>query len=155
VQPVLAPPGLSGPRRIAAAAVAVAAAVVLLVVSSRPDARAPVARHAAPPTVRHTASPAARQAEPPPVARLGGKALQSARCAQWRGAPARQRDAVVATLAAVVGGSTPYGPASTLPASVAHDLFDRTCARRYARGFLLYELYTRAAAFSKTPQRRL
>jgi hypothetical protein len=89
-------------------------------------------------------------------AKIGGKALQSARCRQWVGATVRQKDRVVATLAAVVGGPTPYGPATTLPATAARDLFDRTCARRYARGFLLYELYTRAAAFSRTtPQRRL
>lgn len=37
----------------------------------------------------------------------------------------------------------------------AHELFDRACSRYYARGFLLYEMYTRAAAFHETPQRAL
>jgi hypothetical protein len=75
--------------------------------------------------------------------------LQSARCRQWRRASRHERDAAVATLAALVGGPTPYGPGSTLPADDAHRLFDRACARHYARGFLLYELYTRAAAFHR------
>jgi len=151
VQPVRAPARLGRGGRIAAAAVAVAAvaaALVLAAVTSGPGARPP-ARHAG-----LAAAPAQRVA-PAAVAKIGGKALQSARCPQWRGATAREKDRVVATLAHVVGGSTPYGRATTLPAAVAHDLFDRACARTYARGFLLYELYTRAAAFSNTPQRRL
>ena len=129
------------PMRIAAAApaVAVAAALALVLVPSGPDAKAPLARRPG----------------PPGVATIGGKALQSARCRHWQGATAREKDAVVATLAYVVGGMTPYGPASTLPPTAAHGLFDRACTRPYARGFLLYELYTRAAAFYRTPQRRL
>jgi hypothetical protein len=92
---------------------------------------------------------------PPGVTLIGGEKLQSARCRQWRGASEAEKAAVVQTLKAVVGGPTPYGPASTLPAPYAHALFDRTCARFYARGFLLYELYTRAAAFYATPRRDL
>jgi len=143
VQPVRAAARLSGRARIAAAVAvaALAAALVVTVVAPGGDARAPVA--------------GARHVTVAPVTRIGGKALQSARCRHWRAATARRRDAVVATLADVVGGPTPYGRASTLPADVARRLFDRTCSRPYARGFLLYELYTRAAAFYKTPQRKL
>jgi hypothetical protein len=143
-------PRLGGRRRIAAAAAAaaVAAAVVLALAVSRPDSRAPVHSQAARPAP-------ARHVGPPGVATLGGKALQSARCAQWGAASTAEKNAVVATLAHVVGGPTPYGPASTLPAAEAHKLFDRACTRSYARGFLLYELYTRAAAFYETPQRNL
>ena len=82
------------------------------------------------------------------VALIGGKALQSARCRQWKRAPARERAAIVSTLQVVVGGPTPYGPASSLPPGEATALFDRACSRTYARSFLLYELYTRASAFS-------
>jgi len=89
------------------------------------------------------------------VATIGGEKLQSARCRQWAGATDAEKAAVLKTLAAVVGGPTPYGPASTLPAPYAHRLFDRTCRRFYARGFLLYEVYTRAAAFYATPRRDL
>jgi hypothetical protein len=144
VQPVRAAARLSGRARIAAAvavAALAAALVVTVVAASGGDARAPVA--------------GARHVTVAPVTRIGGKALQSARCRHWRAATARRRDAVVATLADVVGGPTPYGRASTLPADVARRLFDRTCSRPYARGFLLYELYTRAAAFYTAPRRHL
>jgi hypothetical protein len=146
VQPVRAPARLSGRARIAAAVVvtALAAALVVTVVAPGGDARAPGAGAR---SAGHVAAA--------PVTLIGGKALQSARCRQWRAASVRRRDAVVATLADVVGGPTPYGPASTLPADVAHRLFDRTCGRPYARGFLLYELYTRAAAFYAAPRRDL
>jgi len=161
VQPVRAAARLSARRLIAAAAVAAAvvAALALTVGASgrdhrTPPAPAPAARS---PTVRVPleVAPARSHAPVPRVTRIGGKALQSARCAHWQEAGARRRDAVVATLAQVVGGPTPYGRATTLPADVAHQLFDRTCTRHYARGFLLYELYTRAAAFYATPRRNL
>jgi hypothetical protein len=97
----------------------------------------------------------ARAAGPAGVAMIGGEKLQSARCRQWRGATRAEKDAVVDTLERVVGGPTPYGQASILPDRAAHELFDRACARYYARGFLLYEMYTRAAAFHETPQRDL
>ena len=143
MQPVRTPAGLTRRRRIAAAAAAAAVivAVVLSVVVSGPDARTP-----APAAERPATAPTAA---PQKASTIGGEALQSARCRQWRRASAHEKDAVVATLAAVVGGPTPYGPASTLPAAEAHRLFDRACGRRYARGFLLYELYTRAAAFQR------
>jgi hypothetical protein len=104
---------------------------------------------------RQTAPAAARPAQPPAakprraVALIGGKALQSARCTQWRRGSASRRAAIVETLQAVVGGPTPYGQASALPAADATALFDRACSRTYARSFLLYELYTRASAFHR------
>jgi hypothetical protein len=102
----------------------------------------------------------AREASPQPaatgqvkprrsVALIDGKALQSARCSQWQRGSARERAAIVSTLQAVVGGPTPYGQASALPPADATALFDRACSRAYAKSFLLYELYTRAAAFHR------
>jgi hypothetical protein len=83
----------------------------------------------------------------PPVALVGGRPLQQARCAQWLTASAPQRSAAIAALHGVVSGSTPWGPATTLTAAEATTLFRRTCSHGYARHFLLYELYTRAAGF--------
>ena len=128
---------LARSHRLAAAALA--AAAVLGACSDDP-ARKPAPPHAS---------------GPPSVATIGGEKLQSARCRHWLSGSRAEQAAVVETLKAVVGGPTPYGPASTLPAPYAHDLFDRACPRSYARGFLLYELYTRAAAFYATPQRDL
>lgn len=89
------------------------------------------------------------------VALIGGKALQSARCVQWRRGSAHQRTAIVETLQAVIGGPTPYGQASALPPEDATALFDRACSRAYAQHFLLYELYSRASAFHRHAPPRL
>jgi hypothetical protein len=78
----------------------------------------------------------------------GGKPLQQASCRQWNAASPATRAAIVDVLHDVVGGPTPYGPAKALPNDQAERLFDTRCAHPYARGWLLYELYTRAAAFS-------
>lgn len=45
------------------------------------------------------------------------------------------------------------GPARrgrTLPDEVAYELIDSRCGKDFARGFLLYELYTRGAAFTRS-----
>ena len=146
MRPVRATPGLAGRRRLVAAAAVFGVAVALVGAASlaRTDPPAPA-----------PARTSARPAGPRGVAMIGGEKLQSARCRQWRGASRAEKDAVVATLARVVGGPTPYGRASILPERAAHELFDRACSRYYARGFLLYEMYTRAAAFHETPQRAL
>ncbi|MEA2439049.1 MAG: hypothetical protein QOH76_473 [Thermoleophilaceae bacterium] len=78
---------------------------------------------------------------------IGGVALQSARCVQWNAGTGAEREQVVGALAYSVGGATPYGNGTTLASAQAHSLFDRACASPVARGWLLYELYIRAAGF--------
>ena len=87
--------------------------------------------------------------------RLGdeGIALSSARCEHWVAATPSQREDVVAVLRDVVGGPTPYGRATSLSDTRAYALFERACAPERARGYLLYELYTRSSAFQKAPER--
>lgn len=84
---------------------------------------------------------------------IGGKPLQQASCQEWRTATPDERAAVLGTLKRDVGGSTPYGRGTTLTDPDAFALFDRACARPYADGFLLYQIYTRAAAFQHAPER--
>jgi hypothetical protein len=86
------------------------------------------------------------------LALIGGKPLQQASCAEWLTGSADERAAVIAALKRDVGGSTPYGRGATLSDPDAFALFDRACARPYASGFLLYVIYSRAAAFQYTPQ---
>jgi hypothetical protein len=82
----------------------------------------------------------------PPVALIGGVPIQQARCAQWNAGGVAERDAVVAALASSVGGaSTGGGRGTTLMRTEAYALFNRACASQIAHGFLLYELYIRAA----------
>ena len=92
----------------------------------------------------------ARAPEPGPhgVVVVHGRSLQSARCSQWRAATPAQRRALTRVLAATVGGPSGSGRGTTLPGDRAAALFDRACASPVARHFLLYELYTRAAAFN-------
>ena len=81
------------------------------------------------------------------AALIGGVPLQQARCAQWRAGSFAQKQAVVRALAGIVGGPSGTARGTTLSQSEAFSLFDRACATRVARYFLLYELYTRAAGF--------
>jgi hypothetical protein len=97
-----------------------------------------------------THSGRARPAAPHPsgVALIGGVPIQQARCAQWNAGGIEERDAVVAALASSVGGaSTSGGHGTTLMRTEAYALLNRACASPIAHGFLLYELYIRAAGF--------
>jgi hypothetical protein len=78
---------------------------------------------------------------------IGGVPLQQARCAQWTAGSSAERQKTRDALAYVVGGPTPYGPATKLSDSQATALFDRACASPIANGFLLYEIYIRAAGY--------
>ena len=81
-----------------------------------------------------------------PVARESfGKRLQSATCRDWREASPQARESAVDRLEAVVAGPRKEG--NTLPDDVAYTTLDARCEPHFARGFLLYELYTRAAGF--------
>ena len=140
MQSVPAPPVVAAPRRAGrpwAAGLAVAALLALAGAGALALTAGDRARPAVPPTPR-----------PAPAAGvIGGVPLQQARCANWLGASAAERAGTARALAAVVGGRTPQGPATTLTSSEAQRLFDHACASPIARNFLLYELYIRAAGF--------
>ena len=71
--------------------------------------------------------------------------LQSATCTDWkRSSPGERRSAVDQLEQAVAG---PRKEGNTLPDDVAYNTLDARCDAYLARGFLLYELYTRAAGF--------
>ena len=88
-------------------------------------------------------------------ATIGG-AVRLADCAGWREAgPAQRRDTIV-DIREFAGGLVGYGQpgrAPTLPDERAYDLFEGACKPDYARGFKLYKLYTRAAAFQHLQRR--
>jgi hypothetical protein len=97
------------------------------------------------PAARERSRPAAHRSG---VALIGGVPIQQARCSQWNAGGVAERDAVVAALASSVGGfSTGGGRGTTLTSGESYRLFNRACASPIARGFLLYELYIRAAGF--------
>ena len=120
----------SVPRPLLIAAIAVATLAAALLAASAVDRGG-----AAPPRSRA-------------LVVVSGRSLQQARCSQWRAASPAQRRALTRVLAATVGGPSGNARGTTLPGDRAAALLDRACASPIARHFLLYELYTRAAAFN-------
>jgi hypothetical protein len=137
VQPVPAPAWGLRPGRAAwlAAALALLAAGIVIALLAAPDS---------------TPAPAAAKSA---LQVIGGKPLQQATCQQWNAGSADERAAVLDALKATVGGPTPYGPGTTLTDAQAYALFARACTPAYARGFMLYIIYSRAAAYQYVPQR--
>jgi hypothetical protein len=87
-----------------------------------------------------------RDAPPPDAGPLGPSAkLQQADCADWKRASVAGRRLTVDRLEQVVRGAN--GKGRTLPDDSAYNVLDGQCRQYAARGFLLYQLYTRAAAF--------
>jgi hypothetical protein len=136
VQPVPAPAWGLRPARAGwlAAALALLAAGVAIALVAAPDS-----------TPAHAAKSELQL--------IAGKPLQQASCQEWNSGSLDERAAVLSALKSTVGGPTPYGPGTTLTDAQAYALFDRTCGRAYASGFLLYIIYSRAAAYQYVPQR--
>lgn len=78
-----------------------------------------------------------------------GQPIQLANCRDWRRASPRQRMHTINELKAFAGG--PTGSAgrrgATLDDDRAYKVLEGYCRPEFARGFKLYKLYTRAAAF--------
>jgi hypothetical protein len=74
---------------------------------------------------------------------------QLVQCRDWQEASIRERTGTLDALHEFAGGPTgsPAGRGRTLDDDDAFKLFDNWCSRPYAKGFRLYKLYTRAAAF--------
>jgi hypothetical protein len=74
---------------------------------------------------------------------------QLVQCRDWVKANPRERNGTLDLLREFAGGPTgsPAGHGRTLEDDEAYTLFDNWCSRRYAEGFRLYKLYTRASAF--------
>ena len=88
-----------------------------------------------------------------------GQPINLADCHDWQQANVEQRLGTIDQLKGFAGGpvvgnnaSSPSGTGSVLDDKEAYDLFDRWCGQSYARGFKLYKLYQRAAAFEGQPE---
>jgi hypothetical protein len=73
-------------------------------------------------------------------------ALQVADCDDWRSSSPEERQSVIDQLENAVAGPRKEG--TTLPDDVAYNTLDARCKPDFAHGFLLYQLYIRAAAFT-------
>ncbi len=80
-----------------------------------------------------------------------GRSLQTANCTDWRKGSVAQRRRTVVLLRNFAGGPVgssrgiQHGP--VLGDTQAYRLLESYCANYFARGFQLYKLYVRAAAF--------
>jgi hypothetical protein len=88
-----------------------------------------------------------------------GQPINLADCHDWNQANTEQRLGTIKQLKDFAGGpvvgnnaSAPSGRGSVLDDKKAYELFNRYCAEDFARGFKLYKLYERAAAFTGQPQ---
>jgi hypothetical protein len=84
-----------------------------------------------------------------------GESLRLASCTDWKVASVARRKLTVEQLHKFAGG--PVGSSAgiktgpVLTDDRAYKLFQKDCARFYARGFKLYKLYEHAAAFIGAP----
>ncbi|HYU62045.1 MAG TPA: hypothetical protein VEK39_14915 [Solirubrobacterales bacterium] len=89
----------------------------------------------------------------PPQGGVGGPIaapINLADCTDWEQASVEERLGTIEQLRNFVGGEVAGsgGRGVVLDDEDAYQLFENTCANEYARGFKLYKLYSRAAAFS-------
>jgi hypothetical protein len=77
--------------------------------------------------------------------------INLANCADWKEASVDQRLATIEQIKTFVGGPVAgtEGSGGVLDDDRAYDLFENYCGEELARGFKLYKLYSRAAAFSE------
>jgi hypothetical protein len=87
-----------------------------------------------------------------------GQPIALADCHDWEQANTEQRLGTIKDLKNFAGGpvvgnnaSSPSGTGSVLDDDKAYDLFNNWCGEDFARGFKLYKLYERAAAFTGRP----
>ena len=82
--------------------------------------------------------------------------LRLAECSDWSKGNVEERRGTIIQIREFAGG--PVGSSRgiqrgrVLDDAQAYQILDRYCSRRFARGFRLYALYTRAAAFTGHPQ---
>ena len=79
-----------------------------------------------------------------------GVPIQLASCEDWEGATVEERLGTIAQIENFAGGPVGTGElrGQTLDRDRAYDLMESFCGEDFARGFRLYKLYTRAAAFA-------
>lgn len=76
--------------------------------------------------------------------------IQLADCTDWGEGSVEERLGTVRQIRAFISGPVPGtgGRGVVLDDDYAYDLFERACSSDIARGFNLYKIYVRAAAFS-------
>jgi len=71
-------------------------------------------------------------------------------CQDWRDSSPQERQSAIDQLERAVAGPRKEG--NTLSDENAYKTLDARCKPEFARGFLLYQLYIRAAAFTPSTE---
>ena len=79
-----------------------------------------------------------------------GVALQVAECDDWHASSPQERQSAIDQLERAVAG--PRDDGNTLSNDAAYETLDARCKPDFAHGFLLYQLYIRAAAFTPSSE---
>jgi hypothetical protein len=79
-----------------------------------------------------------------------GVALQVADCDDWHASSPQERQSAIDQLERAVAG--PRDDGNTLSNDAAYETLDARCKPGFAHGFLLYQLYIRAAAFTPSSE---
>jgi hypothetical protein len=79
-----------------------------------------------------------------------GSPINLADCRDWKAGTVEERLGTIDGIREFLGGAVPGtgGTGRTLDDEQAYDLFEGWCENEFARGFKLYKLYARAAAFA-------
>jgi hypothetical protein len=78
-----------------------------------------------------------------------GSSAALAQCSDWLAATDEQKQQTVDDIYNQLNQAGADGPTPDIPDDAdAHEFFDQACANDYARGFRLYKIYARSAAFS-------
>jgi hypothetical protein len=80
--------------------------------------------------------------------KLGGSVATLVSCGDWAGGPRDRKLATIADIRNQVNRDDTGIETPPLSNSEALRLFDRECAKSYARGFRLYVMYARAAGWA-------
>jgi hypothetical protein len=82
-----------------------------------------------------------------------GAPINLADCRDWNAGTVEERLGTIHGIREFLGGPVPGtgGTGRTLDDEQAYDLFEGWCRNEFARGFKLYKLYARAAAFAGAP----
>ena len=97
----------------------------------------------------------------PPQVDVGpnvGQSIALADCNDWNQANTQERLGTIQQIKDFAGGpvlgnsgAAPSGTGAVLDDKQAYNLFNNYCSEPFARGFKLYKLYERAAAFAGQP----
>ena len=79
---------------------------------------------------------------------IGGSVAALAQCRDWNAGTEEEKQATIADIRSSLTPQSSEESGTSLSDERAYELFERSCAVKWAEGFKLYKLYARAEAFA-------